>query len=58
MIFSWTPQYTIFGSNTFNEDSQVDTSTNEQSILLGQICTLKKSGVITAPVTGGDKFSF
>jgi hypothetical protein len=53
--FSWTPQYQIFGSNTFEEKIKVKVSTNPIFIQLGQTTTLNEVGIFQKAVSGGDK---
>ncbi|WP_255515530.1 hypothetical protein [Flavobacterium sp. ZT3R18] len=51
--FSWTPQYQLFGTNTFKDAVTVKGSTNIVSIGLGEQSTLNTAGVLSAPVSGG-----
>jgi len=51
--FSWTPQYQIFGSNTFQDSVTVEASTGPKGIGLGEQITLDKAGVFGEPSTGG-----
>ena len=57
-MFQWTPQYQLFGSNSFNSGVQVRVSTNVQEIGLGQTSTLNSAGILESPVTGGPETSF
>ncbi len=50
--FSWTPQYQIFGSNTFEDNVTVQVSTNAVGIGLGEQITPDKEGVSGKPSTG------
>lgn len=52
-IFSWTPQYQLFGANQFAEGLTVAVSTNMVTIGLGEISTLSPEGVLCEPVSGG-----
>jgi len=51
--FSWTPQYQLFGSNTFQDNVTVKASTNTVNIGLGQQSTLDSAGLLSSAVTGG-----
>ncbi len=51
--FSWTPQYQIFGTNTFKADVTVKASTNTVDISLGQQSTLNNAGLMGPAVSGG-----
>ncbi|KAA0983618.1 hypothetical protein FQ192_29385 [Pseudomonas sp. ANT_J12] len=51
--FSWTPQYQLFGSNSFQANVQVDVSTNLVTIGLGQQSILDSSGLLGNATTGG-----
>jgi len=51
--FSWTPQFQLFGSNSFVSNVKVKMSTDSQVIGLGETCILDKNGVLQAPTTGG-----
>jgi hypothetical protein len=51
--FSWTPQYALFGSNTFQDNIQVRVSTNIVAIGLGETSILNRYGVLKKPTTGG-----
>ena len=51
--FSWTPQYQMFGSNSFQAQVQVKVSTNLVTIGLGESAELQPSGLLGAPSTGG-----
>ncbi|WP_299275114.1 hypothetical protein [uncultured Psychroserpens sp.] len=51
--FSWTPQYELFGINTFQHDIRVQAQTNIVKIGLGQTSTLNASGVLENPISGG-----
>jgi len=52
-MFSWTPAYQLFGTNTFQSDVTVVVSTNAVNIGLGQQSTLDAAGVLGPPSTGG-----
>lgn len=52
-IFSWTPQYQLFGSNQFQDSFAVQVSTNPVVIALGEESTLDNAGVLGNPKTGG-----
>ncbi|MBD2213729.1 hypothetical protein H6G27_28250 [Nostoc linckia FACHB-104] len=45
--FSWTPQYQLFGTNTFKENIKVVVSTNLVTIGLGEISTINKAGIFS-----------
>lgn len=51
--FSWTPQYQLFGSNTFRATVTVKVATNKMTIGLGETSLLTSAGVIEPPSTGG-----
>lgn len=51
--FSWTPQYQLFGSNTYKDNIQVDVSTNIVDIGLGETSELDVNGILGDPKTGG-----
>ena len=55
--FTWTPVYEISGTNTFEDSVKVETTTNIQSIGIGEITTIDDVGNLSAPVTGGDENS-
>src|SRR3990167_2259821 len=55
--FSWTPQYQLFGSNTFQADVTVKVSTNIVTIGLGQQSILSPEGLLGQAVTGGPDIS-
>lgn len=52
-IFSWTPQYEIFGTNTFVSGVTVQTNTKVEDIALGQTAILDENGLLHQPTTGG-----
>jgi hypothetical protein len=56
--FSWTPQYALFGSNTFRDDIQVRVSTRTVAIGLGETSILDQYGVLRNPKTGGPTTGF
>ena len=56
--FAWTPQYQLFGSNTFDEGVTVNVSTNLKTIGLGETATLTQAGVLQPPVSGGSSTAF
>ncbi|WP_298513147.1 hypothetical protein [uncultured Kordia sp.] len=51
--FSWTPQYELFGTNTFQSGVEVRATTNIQPCNLGNQCTLNEFGILEAQVSGG-----
>ncbi|MHC8387071.1 hypothetical protein ACYZTM_03235 [Pseudomonas sp. MDT2-39-1] len=51
--FSWTPQYQLFGSNSFQANVAVQVATNIVSIGLGQQSVLSEEGLLGSAVTGG-----
>lgn len=51
--FSWTPQYELFGSNTFEANVKVFVSTNKVAIGLGETAVLDTNGNLGDPYTGG-----
>lgn len=55
--FSWTPQYQVFGINTFQENVEVTVSTGPVSIGLGEITTLDKEGRFGHSISGGKENS-
>lgn len=52
--FSWTPQYQVFRTDTFQSGVTVKTSSNPKTIGLGQITTIDRYGILSDPITGGD----
>lgn len=54
-IFSWRPIYQIFGTNTFEDEVKVEVSTNTKNIGIGEKTILDESGLLSEPVTGGNK---
>ena len=55
--FSWTPQYQLFGTNTFQSNIQVVAQTNTVTIGLGETSTLNSAGNLSNPVSGGPSTS-
>jgi hypothetical protein len=55
--FSWTPQFQLFGSNTFVGDITVKVSTNVETIGLGQTCKLDSTGLLGPAFDGGPETS-
>lgn len=55
--FSWTPQYALFGTNTFAENVTVLVDTNQVAIGLGMQTTLDDAGTLNDAVTGGPSTS-
>jgi len=51
--FSWTPQFQMFGSNSFVSNVQVQMSTDPQVIGLGETCILDANGILQPATTGG-----
>lgn len=56
--FSWTPQYQLFGSNSFRSDIKVRVSTNLVNIGLGETSILADTGLLGQPFTGGPDIAF
>lgn len=56
--FTWTPQYQLFGANSFNAGITVDASTNVVTIGLGETAVLDSNGTLGAPSTGGPSTAF
>lgn len=56
--FSWIPQYSLFGSNYFQDGIEVRVDTNIVAIQLNQISTLNEYGVLQPAVTGGPETCF
>lgn len=56
-VFSWTPQYQLFGTNMFQSGVRVNVATNLVSIGLGEESVLDSAGVLGAPKTGGSDIS-
>ncbi|MDQ5984010.1 MAG: hypothetical protein RUMPE_01039 [Eubacteriales bacterium SKADARSKE-1] len=54
---SWTPQYKIFGSNTFENAVKVEVSTDLLNIGIGEQTTLTANGLFTTASTSPDKTS-
>lgn len=52
-VFSWTPLYQLFGTNTFQTNITVTASTNVVTIGLGESSTLDANGTLSTPVSGG-----
>lgn len=52
--FSWIPQYQVFRTDRFQSGVTVKTSSNPQTIGLGETTTIDKYGILSDPVTGGD----
>jgi len=55
--FSWTPQYQMFGTNTFQDEVKVVAQTNFQTIGLGEECVLDSSGYLEPAASGGAEIS-
>lgn len=55
--FSWTSQYELFGTNTYQNGVLVRSSTNTQACQLGESCTLNSVGVLEPAVTYGPNTS-
>ena len=51
--FSWTPQYSLFGTNIFADNVTVTAQTNQQTVGLGEQCTLDENGILGPASTGG-----
>ncbi len=56
-IFSWTPQYTLSGTNHYEASIEVVTNTNVVEIGLGEISELTKNGLFLEPISGGKETS-
>jgi len=56
--FSWTPQYALFGSTTFQDNYQVRIATNTVNIGLGETSTLSADGVLGSSEPGGPTTGF
>ena len=52
-VFSWTPQYQLFGTSNFTPGSLVSTQTNIMTIDLGETSTLDEVGLLSNPISGG-----
>ncbi|MCM1083235.1 MAG: hypothetical protein NC393_12760 [Clostridium sp.] len=52
--FSWTPQYQVFRTDTFQAGVTVKTASNPKTIGLGEKTTIDSYGILSDPVTGGD----
>ena len=52
--FSWTPQYQLFGSNSFQTSVSVHVATNLKPVDLGEQCTLDESGGLGGASSGSD----
>jgi hypothetical protein len=52
-VFSWTPQYQLFGNNLFQDKILVQASTNQVVIQLGQTSILDNNGYLNPPKTTG-----
>lgn len=53
--FSWTPQYQLFGTNTYVENIKVKAVTNTVNIGLYETSLLNEDGHIEAPYSGGSR---
>lgn len=53
--FSWTPQYQLFGTNTYDDNIKVKATTNTVNIGLNETSLLNEDGHIEAPYSGGSK---
>lgn len=53
--FSWVPQYSVFGSNRFEDKVTVEVSCKPVNIGLGETTTLSKNGILSPAVTGGSE---
>lgn len=53
--FSWQPMYQMFITNTFEKGITVKVSSNTVSIGLGECTTVDKVGLLSKPISGGDK---
>jgi hypothetical protein len=51
--FSWTPQFSLFGTNVFADTVTVTATTNQRALGLGQQCLLDANGILQPPATGG-----
>jgi hypothetical protein len=51
--FSWTPQFSLFGTNVFADTVTVTATTNARALGLGQQCLLDQNGILQPPATGG-----
>lgn len=51
--FSWTPQFSLFGTNIFADTVTVTATTNQRTLGLGQQCLLDSNGILQPPATGG-----
>lgn len=49
--FSWTPEYQLFGTNTFEANVTVTVATNSVTIELGEQCVLDAAGELGDPST-------
>lgn len=52
-VFSWTPEYQLFGSDNFISGTTVATQTNNMIIGLGKTSILDKNGLLNTPTSGG-----
>lgn len=52
--FSWTPQYQVFRTDTFQSGVTVKTASDPKTIGLGETTTIDRYGILSDPVTGGD----
>lgn len=57
-VFSWRPQYRLFGSNQFHDGKTVNVSTNAVAVEPGQTATLSSIGILQKPVSGGSPTGF
>lgn len=55
---SWTPQYSVFGSNNFESNVKVLANTNTVNIKLGETTVLSEAGVFQPPYTAGPPTGF
>lgn len=56
-VFSWTPQYELFGTNNFSGGVEVKATTNIETCGLGQKCLLNEYGALEPATTGGPDIS-
>lgn len=56
-IFSWTPQYELFGTNSFSGGVEVKATTNIETCGLGETCLLDEYGILEPATTGGPDVS-
>ncbi|AEA43988.1 hypothetical protein [Fluviicola taffensis] len=53
-VFSWTPQFQLFGTNAFIPQQVIKTITNVENCSLGNTCVLNEAGFLEKQKSGGN----